>query len=205
MSSPTSRIGSPPRVRGTLQPDPLLGEDRRFIPARAGNAHSRCVPRRARPVHPRACGERALLDDDGRPQAGSSPRVRGTRRCRCCRPPARRFIPARAGNAIARGSWDRLRPVHPRACGERSSVLMFPSRRGGSSPRVRGTPGTPGNPGPPGRFIPGRAGNALPASATDSPQPVHPRACGERNSDTYLPVCLDGSSPRVRGTRPRAR
>ena len=114
--------GSSPRVRGTPELCPL----------------PRCVSA----VHPRACGERTIRAGSGVTCGGSSPRVRGTRASSPSAQPIDRFIPARAGNAVSctvdgnvpsrfiparagnailhsrhrRG----MRPVHPRACGERS-------------------------------------------------------------------------------------
>jgi len=51
------------------------------------------------------------------------------------------------------------------------------------------------------RFIPARAGNAFLSASRFAASAVHPRACGERctnSPDTYK---LIGSSPRVRGTQ----
>ena len=100
----TTFNGSSPHVRGTFHSD--LHHDRhcRFIPARAGNIGDRRgrVPRRS--VHPRTCGEHAKLQRPATPSGGSSPHVRGT--CRISQHDRfdRRFIPARAGNIIARVS-----------------------------------------------------------------------------------------------------
>ena len=153
---------------------------RRFIPACAGNARSRARPLTASPVHPRVCGERALLLEAGLPAVGSSPRVRGTRLNHVAANPRRRFIPACAGNAsntrwIMAGS-----SVHPRVCGERCSADVKPICAPGSSPRVRGTRLPPAARGRWCRFIPACAGNA------------HHR--GGRGRMAW------GSSPRVRGT-----
>ena len=73
-----------------------------FIPARAGNAIDPPVVNVKVPVHPRACGERAPPRLHEVPAHGSSPRVRGTRRDVVHDVLHGRFIPARAGNALAR-------------------------------------------------------------------------------------------------------
>ncbi len=131
--------GSSPRVRGTrvdLQLGIVLD---RFIPACAGNACAAAGGPGPASVHPRVCGERAGPRTSTRAARGSSPRVRGTRRHD---PPAalrRRFIPACAGNATARGASGAGRPVHPRVCGERVVGVRFDCAGLGSSPRVRGT------------------------------------------------------------------
>ena len=172
--------GSSPRVRGTLLWLLLRGYRRRFIPARAGNAHEGALHRVVEPVHPRACGEHELIEHPGVACSGSSPRVRGTRLTVATWGGSSRFIPARAGNAVSPTSAPRRVSVHPRACGERMAGGLMVAAVTGSSPRVRGTRGTCGPPGRMARFIPARAGNA-PGPTPRSPAPtVHPRACGER-------------------------
>ena len=94
----SKRAGSSPRVRGTDSVVPLISDDERFIPARAGNGSTPSAIRRCRTVHPRACGERSLVQLCAPETGGSSPRVRGTAsypKASCDR---KRFIPARAGN-----------------------------------------------------------------------------------------------------------
>src|SRR5258707_15627604 len=72
----------------------------------------------------------------------------------------------------------------------------------GSSPRVRGTPLVSGYAPTWFRFIPARAGNARTPWGRPTYVPVHPRACGERHLRVPTTSDVDGSSPRVRGTRP---
>ena len=67
---------------------------------------------------------------------GSSPRVRGTEDAIPQGGREIRFIPARAGNGKTHYARNVLRPVHPRACGERVvgaslpiSDALFPVRR----------------------------------------------------------------------------
>ncbi len=131
---------------------------------------------------------------------GSSPRVRGTRAGGEIPEPPFRFIPARAGNAAYWVSPLTLSSVHPRACGERWLARRVNLCNRGSSPRVRGTPPCPLWRSKVSRFIPARAGNARPVTASWVCVTVHPRACGERQaSDKSIPIA-SGSSPRVRGT-----
>ena len=114
-----------------------------------------------------------------------------------------RFIPARAGNAPQGTDNNWGATVHPRACGERMESRLRPPSCSGSSPRVRGTlrhgRGVMGKP----RFIPARAGNAQNSHAFNAARTVHPRACGERPAYIENRRICCGSSPRVRGTRPR--
>ena len=194
--------GSSPRVRGTRHDGRMHGRRRRFIPACAGNSRRRLRCPVLRSVHPRVCGELVLPLAPPVVASGSSPRVRGTPRGPLRDRPALRFIPACAGNSAAKRAGADTTPVHPRVCGE-----LEPS---GSVSRE------------PQRFIPACAGNSrLPTSRTCSIT-VHPRVCGElgaddrkqRGPDRFIPACagnssvakgnrevMDGSSPRVRGTR----
>ena len=50
------------------------------------------------------------------------------------------------------------------------------------------------------RFIPACAGNRRHLSQPQHSPPVHPRVCGEQVMTLLTPVCVYGSSPRVRGT-----
>ena len=198
MSSTTG--GSSPRVRGTLRCGRSRSPRERFIPACAGNARARAIRGRARPVHPRVCGERPGRSHVSSTTGGSSPRVRGTLRCGRSRSPRERFIPACAGNARARAIRGRARPVHPRVCGERFYIGAMDGRGRGSSPRVRGTHLLNRNSKRSGRFIPACAGNACESASRPSPPTVHPRVCGERPECASLYAPARGSSPRVRGT-----
>ena len=134
-----------------------------------------------------------------------------------------RFIPACAGNA--RDGARRLvaLAVHPRVCGERVPMMHGQWCRSGSSPRVRGTrlglalglvlggssPRVRGTLAVGslklhrGRFIPACAGNAVGVGVLMGLPPVHPRVCGERDGGADPFGQGPGSSPRVRGTRPR--
>ena len=192
--------GSSPRERGTQRRPSAAAAISRFIPARAGNAGYRADEELRGTVHPRASGERS----DGSPIAhaanGSSPRERGTRPCCGCRGDCRRFIPARAGNALDPMAAALERLVHPRASGERIRANGALAQYAGSSPRERGTPlGAVHRVGL-GRFIPARAGNAPSSAPISTSTAVHPRASGEREEADDPEARDNGSSPRERGT-----
>jgi len=192
--------GSSPRVRGTVRQLTDDEQERRFIPACAGNGASPASPSPQGPVHPRVCGERDPNVGYGSLEDGSSPRVRGTGPCPASPSQSRRFIPACAGNGSSRRSRCRQSPVHPRVCGERCSRAEVFGGTIGSSPRVRGT-GTPTSSGcATGRFIPACAGNGVVADRVRVQHAVHPRVCGERHGSTETRGRFIGSSPRVRGT-----
>ena len=173
--------GSSPRVRGTCDDSNRPAAPTRFIPACAGNSTD-SVPRSARSaVHPRVCGELARVEIIPANPDGSSPRVRGTRGPCDQGDAVHRFIPACAGNSPARTRPALPPTVHPRVCGELRMNHAIGRLRGGSSPRVRGTPEST------------RKGRR---SAT-----VHPRVCGELSCMVGWAITTCGSSPRVRGTR----
>ena len=175
-----SLLGSSPRVRGTLCRARSTGRRARFIPACAGNAPRGCRTCPQVAVHPRVCGERIFSGTCPPRGNGSSPRVRGTLQQRTRSLEAIWFIPACAGNALARAHGFPGQPVHPRVCGERVCHGLFLRRHDGSSPRVRGTLPAIDPVGRRPRFIPACAGNA-PTDDLDRRQAtVHPRVCGER-------------------------
>ena len=103
---PRARQGSSPRVRGKPAVVSKCQDSNRLIPARAGKTTPILYPACPEPAHPRACGENPLRAPGGARRRGSSPRVRGKRRCRLCllgRPQRWRLIPARAGKTC--GTW----------------------------------------------------------------------------------------------------
>ncbi len=151
--------GSSPRVRGTRSIRHLHHQDRRFIPAGAGNTDGDHLHSHKKSVHPRGCGEHFLISFLFCSLCGSSPRVRGT--------PDRSLI----------ASY--FSAVHPRGCGEH---LFFPANRTGrfgSSPRVRGTQKADRARVRKIRFIPAGAGNTRLYETLYAQLSVHPRGCGE--------------------------
>ncbi len=131
---------------------------------------------------------------------GSSTRMRRTRHRAQAGAPARRFIPARAGNARFRNPVRSASPVHPCAGGERDTGTCSYRLFGGSSPRGRGTRLGRLHHSAEHRFIPARAGNAKCCRGCSSTPAVHPRARGEHCRCRRLGLQRNGSSPRTRGT-----
>ena len=158
-ASPVNYDGASPRMRGTARSPVPRCARRRCIPAHAGNGAAVCATVSPRAVHPRACGERALQARDLLFGGGASPRMRGTGVPQRGAAPARRCIPAHAGNGRwpARRPW--ARPVHPRACGERDGAAELVGAPSGASPRMRGTGDGDGLHPQPGGCIPAHAGN----------------------------------------------
>ena len=95
----------------------------RFIPAWAGNTgRASRAPDRAS-VHPRVGGEHCLAKGTELPTNGSSPRGRGTPLPLPALPALPRFIPAWAGNTVARIRAIMTFAVHPRVGGEHFQQL----------------------------------------------------------------------------------
>ena len=153
----------------------------RFIPACTGNASALSPSWPASSVHPRMCGECAVSAITAACRFGSSPHVRGTPCEDDGSVPARRFIPACAGNASRPAAGSRPCAVHPRMRGERQRENDHAPRDDGSSPHARGTRGQ----------IQGGASRGS----------VHPRMRGERPGSPFDRRGEDGSSPHARGTR----
>ncbi len=203
MAGPWNKHGSSPRMRGTPSRQAVPDGGCRFIPAHAGNTRARSTSAGSAAVHPRACGEHSVLHSSVPWSFGSSPRMRGTRvfGLRDGRRP--RFIPAHAGNTAAGACPRAARPVHPRACGEHAIAAVPVRDYDGSSPRMRGTPFHPAPQSACVRFIPAHAGNTRARRPAGPPRAVHPRACGEHSLVSPSDGAIDGSSPRMRGTRAR--
>ena len=152
------------------------------------------------PVHPRGCGEQAVVSRRPSSRAGSSPRVRGTdHRHRHARGLSR-FIPAGAGNSVGDPAGGAAGTVHPRGCGEQPPYHLTSIVKRGSSPRVRGTAHPAADGGADRRFIPAGAGNRAERCPHPRARSVHPRGCGEQIATAVCGSWLPGSSPRVRGT-----
>ena len=175
---------------------------RRFIPARAGNTRSQRTAQRRRPVHPRSRGEHGDAAILNKPDTGSSPLARGTRRRRPDAPAPLRFIPARAGNTMVGSGLTTRTAVHPRSRGEHNRPYGARHQFGGSSPLARGTPRPDLAPVEGSRFIPARAGNTPSRVAARWAMPVHPRSRGEHSLMRRRAVASSGSSPLARGTPP---
>ena len=192
--------GSSPRVRGTQEAALQAEFPGRFIPACAGNTYYYDFYGCKGPVHPRVCGEHVAQDALPPCVLGSSPRVRGTlNRIKPLAVP-HRFIPACAGNTVAKSRITFLDTVHPRVCGEHPRYYRQAPLQAGSSPRVRGTRVTDIKTAVDGRFIPACAGNTIIIKSIIERKSVHPRVCGEHKLLLFDMVAMAGSSPRVRGT-----
>ena len=91
-------LGSPPRVRGTVQLDFAGLNGARITPACAGNSSKWLSDLKAVADHPRVCGEQMLAQRNPQYREGSPPRVRGTGLFLRVLFFERRITPACAGN-----------------------------------------------------------------------------------------------------------
>ncbi len=187
-------------MRGTLAPESSGDQDRRFIPAGAGNSIQYQLVTNNVSVHPRGCGELSYANLILSLKNGSSPRVRGTRKYFTKKDLDQRFIPAGAGNSLSTQSHKLFGAVHPRGCGELIITAQQKALINGSSPRVRGTPNNINPIINDNRFIPAGAGNSFDVIFNKTAIAVHPRGCGELCNNARLACRAGGSSPRVRGT-----
>ena len=171
--------GPSPRVRGILVGRPLAVGGGGSIPACAGNPLTDTLAGLALGVHPRVCGESAVIGRHRKPRRGPSPRVRGIRLERAAHDHPLGSIPACAGNPSRRAPKARSTRVHPRVCGESRRVPLRGRAPGGPSPRVRGIlyRGRRGRAGS--GSIPACAGNPAGVGIDPREHWVHPRVCGE--------------------------
>ena len=183
---------------GTRTPHGILA---RIIPAYAGNTDVWSRRATVSRDHPRVCGEHGRQTRGSNCVTGSSPRMRGTL---CRQHHGSRhagIIPAYAGNTLKWFPTAGLLGDHPRVCGEH---LRFSTRahiRQGSSPRMRGTLALSVVSLPSAGIIPAYAGNTSFSEFYNTVDRDHPRVCGEHINANTTQLNIQGSSPRMRGTR----
>ena len=170
--------GSSPRMRGKHDEAAVSDEQRRIIPAHAGQTFVLCFSLFLLSDHPRACGANLESNASSCCATGSSPRMRG--KLRYCRqtPPDRRIIPAHAGQTRPR--WpEPISPTdHPRACGANDHPALQTVILLGSSPRMRGKLHHGAVDACAERIIPAHAGQTRRSAELRVRTSDHPRACG---------------------------
>ena len=193
--------GSSPRMRGTLYSPCPMARCTGIIPAYAGNTAICLFSPVSRWDHPRVCGEHHWRKYFYSPYTGSSPRMRGTPASRSLSPRPNGIIPAYAGNTSApRGAVERIGD-HPRVCGEHVPSAAMGMIGSGSSPRMRGTHGRHIQNRKLAGIIPAYAGNTHASVTGERAKRDHPRVCGEHACGRAHVQFVQGSSPRMRGTR----
>ena len=171
----------------------------RIIPADAGSTATgwsrSCVAR----DHPRGCGEHASENMSELTNGGSSPRMRGALLGYLHVQTAQGIIPADAGSTIPRSGKTHGKRDHPRGCGEHAWEPLGWEPVAGSSPRMRGALLQAEPCRACGRIIPADAGSTKSLLMPSTPQPDHPRGCGEHPGRCSLLMRARGSSPQMRG------
>ena len=140
-----------------------------------------------------------MVRPTGRPNRGSPPRMRG--KVSMIRPALAvlGITPAHAGKScVCRGA---LRPSgdHPRACGEKHSVMVIVCPVSGSPPRMRGKAKCSSTNAKSKGITPAHAGKSPAAIKNLLKLQDHPRACGEKSSIRKTTPAYPGSPPRMRG------
>ena len=176
----TTRPGSSPRMRGTLQRSLDMWYFIGIIPAYAGNTQSNTMRGASVWDHPRVCGEHGDNNEESIEDLGSSPRMRGTPYRQPVLAHGAGIIPAYAGNTVRACSLRLVMWDHPRVCGEHPRDTAPRVQTRGSSPRMRGTLRPQGRDAACPGIIPAYAGNTSPVPQSNS--------------------SASGSSPRMRGT-----
>ena len=130
--------GLSPRVRGIHGRHPRRRQDRRSIPACAGDPLALFSSPFSWTVYPRVCGGSYAVMQNGAIAPGLSPRVRGIHRSRQTHDNGPGSIPACAGDPAWRGRSASSDRVYPRVCGGSACPFLFAFFVDGLSPRVRG-------------------------------------------------------------------
>ena len=171
--------GSSPRGRGKRRARRQRGSRAGLIPAWAGKTLTIESAPEITPAHPRVGGENDLRRALPEQRNGSSPRGRGKRDRRHCRPGRDRLIPAWAGKTTKTRSRSGTWRAHPRVGGENRGDHEGDQAQGGSSPRGRGKPAQVDGDVVGVGLIPAWAGKTVATSRTITSRRAHPRVGGE--------------------------
>ena len=159
------------------------GKTAGITPAHAGKSLERIQKAYLCGDHPRACGEKSFRGLLMGGIAGSPPRMRGK---------VASSIPAFAQSGITPAHAGKRRPRHgaaargrdhPRACGEKMSVMMTSSPKSGSPPRMRGKDLNDSLSMTSNGITPAHAGKRAGDGADGACSWDHPRACGEKTQE----------------------
>ena len=143
-----------------------------------------------------------MVQPDGSPSPGLSPRVRGSPDCDAKDDGLQGSIPACAGEPLVRTMMTRLPKVYPRVCGGAQAMTDHPELWAGLSPRVRGSPRHLDRHLIHGGSIPACAGEPASQPEKYHQRWVYPRVCGGAVRPCVMLEENEGLSPRVRGSHP---
>ncbi len=132
--------GSSLQAQGTHLETPTVHQNKRFIPAGAGNTLSLSDNDVQKPVHPCRRREHQMLRTGQIHMTGSSLQAQGTRESAKLAGLKSRFIPAGAGNTSGFTSPNSELTVHPCRRREHSDQAKAAYKVAGSSLQAQGTP-----------------------------------------------------------------
>ena len=174
-----AKRGLSPLARGTPIHILINHQNKRFIPAGAGNSPCAWWTTTRMAVYPRWRGELAVPLHQRVQNPGLSPLARGTRCCLYRTLRESRFIPAGAGNSYPYWNTWAAPTVYPRWRGELFFQLQHCCCIDGLSPLARGTLNQVVVLSAAGRFIPAGAGNSARQAIWNTCCSVYPRWRGE--------------------------
>mgnify|MGYP007066784724 CR=1 FL=1 len=197
--------GLSPRVRGNLPKVHKPASGRGPIPACAGQPLPESSQGHPAWAYPRVCGATACGLSFSFFLAGLSPRVRGNRDAAKVNIRASGPIPACAGQPEQQRFQAFFAWAYPRVCGATSTISRMSRAVSGLSPRVRGNRTKTALAGDIAGPIPACAGQPVWGMGMHYHPRAYPRVCGAATAKARHAPALMGLSPRVRGSRIRAR
>ena len=195
----TKNPGSPPRVRGKEAPGRLCSDGRGITPAYAGKSFPTGCNSSLAQDHPRVCGEKRPELFKLPLRLGSPPRMRGKVPAYQVPNPNARITPACAGKRRVEPDCSAVHWDHPRVCGEKALLVLYPVLLVGSPPRVRGKESRPHRSSGSSGITPACAGKSGTTRRKAGNKWDHPRVCGEKRRDRLDYYVPQGSPPRMRG------
>ena len=192
--------GSPPRMRGKVQPDADGCRPPRITPAYAGKRRAAKRYKRLLWDHPRVCGEKDAICKSCPARQGSPSRMRGKAQSFYGLMQEELITPAYAGKSQPWRSYSQRRWDHPRVCGEKRPAVDGKRPLRGSPPHVRGKVKDPVPVSALVGITPACAGKRSAQAGAPAGRRDHPRVCGEKfNSGSMLKQM--GDHPRVCGEK----
>ena len=170
-----------------------------ITPAHAGRSLSMLCRCKSEQDHPRACGEKYNPRKRLLNLPGSPPRMRGEGIHTGQQARGHRITPAHAGRRTIAFPTGVCYTDHPRACGEKLLSPRFGVLQRGSPPRMRGKGEITGAGIRAKGITPAHAGKRRRHGREHPGQGDHPRACGEKFSNSCSRSRARGSPPRMRG------
>ena len=191
--------GTSPRLWGDWAYNWLYAVSGWYIPTPVGRLITNKTNMVKFPVHPHACGEILLREQQVANLSGTSPRLWGDcSQSNLCQV-ITRYIPTPVGRLVNRCVHVSPVSVHPHACGEIRRAITKPTTSNGTSPRLWGDCRVYQFQTFARRYIPTPVGRFT-SSYTGTPHAtVHPHACGEIHSSAGVPSGYVGTSPRLWG------